>query len=170
MSKVARIVLWLSLFLVSACAVSREKLHPEVSDFIQLLVRANEPALAEYAKFGGECGGESELAFALNECRSKGWEINSKSCADFTRQRCRAAEYGPSLELSWLRKRFSTVGKSYRLISVQSEPEGIDLIEVEIGKNKFLLFHDATPYPPGGLVVGVSKVNGKKVADYLKSE
>jgi len=166
----AQTILYLSFFLVSACVESQEKLSQEVSGFIQLLVRTDEPTLAEYAQYSGECGGESELVFALNECRSKGWEVNSKSCIDFTRQRCRMAEQEPSLELSWLRERFSTAGKSYRLIRTQSESGDIDLIEVEIGKNKFLLFHDARPYPPGGLVIGASKVNGKKVADYLKDQ
>ncbi len=170
MSKATRIVLWLFFFLVSACAVFQEKMQPEVTSFIQLLVRVNEPTLAEYGKFSGHCGGESELAFWLNECRSKGWDIYSKSCIDFTRQRCRKAELEHSLELSWLRERFSTVGESYQVISVQSESEGIDLVEVEIGKNKFLLYHNATPYSPGGVVVDVSKVNGRKLAEYLKSE
>ena len=170
MSKATPTVLWLFCFLVSACAVSQEKLQPEVTAFIQLLVRANEPTLAEYAKYSGECGGEPELAFMLNECRSKRWDIYSRPCVDFTRQRCRVAEQEPSYELSWLREQFSTARKSYRLISVQSESEGIDLVEVKIGKNNFLLYYNANPYLPGGLVVGVSMVNGKKVTNYLKSE
>ena len=149
MSKVAPVVLWLSLFLVGACAVSQEELHPEVSGFIRLLVSSNDPTLAEFEKFSGECGGEPELGFALNACRSKGWEIDSKSCVDFTRRRCRESEREPSLYLSWLRDRFSTVGKDYRLLGVQSEAEGVELIEVEIGANRFLLFHDTTPYPQG---------------------
>lgn len=155
---------------MDACVLSQEKLHPEVADFIQLLVRTNEPTLAEYAKFSGECGGDPELAFVLNECRSKGWEINSESCVDLSQQRCRIAKQVPSLKLSWLREQFSTVGKSYQFVSIQSEYEGIDLVEVQIGENKFLLFHNATPYPPGGLVVGVSIVNGKKLTEYLNRE
>lgn len=173
MSKFTQVVLWLSLSLVSACVVeSQEKLNPEVSGFIQLLVRTNEPTLAEYAKFSGECGGKTELVFALEECRSRGWEINSKTCIDFTRQRCHSSDKEPSLELSWLRERFSTVGKNYRLVGVRTETVGFrhDLVEVEIGKDKFLLFHNTDPKIPTGLVVGVSKVNGKKVQDYLRSQ
>ena len=170
MSKVIHAVLWLPLFIMSACAVSQERLPPEVTGFIQLLVRTGEPTLAEHAKFSGECGGESELEFELKECRSRGWDIYSESCVAFTRQRCHAAEQESSLELNWLRERFSTVGKSYRLIGVQSQSANIDLVEVEIGNNTFLLFYDANSYPPGGLVVAVSNVNGKKVTDYLKTE
>lgn len=170
MLNIARTVLWLYLFLVRACAASQAQLHPDVFDFIELLVRANEPTLAEYAKFSGGCGGESELDFMLNECRSKEWDIYSKSCIDFTRQRCREAEQEPSLELSWLRDQFSTAGESYKLISVQPGSGGIDLIEVEIGKNRYSLYHNANLHPLGGLVVGVNKVNGKKFTDYLKDE
>ncbi len=172
MSKFVQTVLWLSLFLVSACVESQEELNPEVSDFIQFLVRIDEPSLAEYAKFSGDCGGESELIFALEECRSRGWDINSKSCVEFTRKRCHMSEQETSLELSWLRERFSTVGKNYRLVNVQPESKGFrhELVEVEIGKNKFLLFHNTDPNIPTGLVVGVSKVNGKKITDYLKSQ
>ena len=169
-SVVTRAVILLPLLCMSARAVAQERLPPKVSDFIQLLVRANQPTLAEFAKYGGECGGESELKFALNICRTNGWGINTKPCVDFTRQRCREAEREPSLELSWLRDQFSTIGKSYKLISLQSESEDIDLIEIEIGKNRFLLFHSTNPYPPGGLVVGISKVNGKSISDYLEGE
>ncbi len=164
------LVVVLCFYILSACAVSQEKVHPDVNSFIQLLLRTNEPTLAEYAEFSGECGGESELTFMLNECRSSGWEIHSKSCVDFTRQRCKEAEQLSSLELGWLREQFSTTAESYQLIRVQSESENINLVEVKIGKNTFLLFHNVAPYPPGGLVVGVSKVNGKKLTDYLRSE
>lgn len=151
---------------MSACAISQERLPPEVTGFIQLLVRTSEPTLAEHAKFSGECGGEFELEFELKECRSRGWDIYSESCIAFTRQRCHAAEQEPSLALNWLRERFSTVGKSYRLIDVQSQSANIDLVGVEIGGNTFLLFYDAGSHPPGGLIVGVSRVNSKKVTDY----
>ena len=145
-----------------------EKLNPEVTSFIQLLVGQAEPTLTEYAKFSGECGGESELDFELEECQSKGWHTHSQSCSKYTRQRCDMADQIASLELSWLRERFSTVGKNYRLISVHSETEGYkhDLVEVEVGKNKFLLFHNNALYPPGGMLVGVSKVNGKYLSDF----
>ena len=157
---------------MNACVESQEKLSSEVSDFIQLLVRTDEPSLAEYAKFSGECGGEFELAFDLEECRSRGWKINTKACVEFTRQRCHMAEQETSLALSWLRKRFSTVGENYRLVSIQTGSEDFehDLVEVEIGKNKFLLFRNTDPNMPTGLLVGVSKVNDKKITDYLKSQ
>jgi hypothetical protein len=174
---IPQVILCLSFFLLSACVgtqgrldpvESQVKLNPEVTSFIQLLVRLEEPTLAEYAKFSGECGGESELDFELEECRSKGWHTHSQSCINYTRQRCDMADQETSLELSWLRERFSTVGKSYRLISVHSETEFFkhDLVEVDIGKNKFLLFHNNALYQPGGMLVGVSKVNGKNLSDF----
>lgn len=170
MPKFAQTVFFLLLFVVSACFGFQEKLNPQVYEFVQLLVRVDEPTLAEYAKFSGECGGESELVFTLKECSSRGWDINSKSCVEFTRQRCHFAEQESAFELSWLRDRFSTVGKKFRLVGIESRTEGFnhDLVEVEIGENRFLLFHNTAPNSPTGLVVGVSKVNGKKIADYLK--
>ena len=136
-------------------------------DFIQLLVKTNEPTLAEYGKFSGECGGESELEFELEECRLRGWDIYSEPCIAFTRRRCEGAEHVSSLELNWLRERFSTVGKNYRLIGIQSQSTSIDLIELKIGNNTFLLYYDASSQSPGGLIVGVSGVNGKKLSDYV---
>ncbi len=166
--------LWLTIFLLGACVESQKKLHlneklnPDVTGFIQLLVNPEKPTLAEAAKFGGECGGESELEFIFEECRSKGWYIHSQSCVNFSRQQCKRADQVISLELNWLRERFSTVGKSYRLISIHSETEGFkhDLVEVEIGINKFLLFHNTAQGTPTGLLVGVTKVNGKNLRDF----
>ncbi len=92
----------------------------------------------------------------------KGWHTHSQTCINYTRQRCEKADQEVSLELSWLRERFSTVGKSYRIISVHSETEGFkhDLVEVEIGENKFLLFHNRHPGTLTNVLVDVYKVNG----------
>ncbi len=162
-------IIWLLAFLASGCASAESAVQPEVRGFLQLLTRTDEPTLAEAAKFSGECGGESELIFELKDCHSRGWEEHSKLCVNYTRARCDGADQVASLELSWLRERFSTVGKSYHVVSVELKAEGFshELVEVEIGKNKFLLFHNIDPHIPTGLVVGVSKVNGKSVADYL---
>ena len=82
------------------------------------------------------------------------------------------ADQKTSFELSWLREQFSTVGKNHRLINVQPESKDFryELIEVEIGKNRFLLFHNTEPNLPTGLVVGVSKVNGKKIDRLLEEQ
>ena len=155
--------------LLSSC-VSSQGLNPEVSDFVQLLVRTDSPTLAEFATYSGECGGESELVFTARECRARGWAIGSKSCLDFSHQRCLMAKHQPSLELAWLRERFSTVGASYQLLDIQSEngPFKHQLVEVRIGENQFLLFHNIEPNFPTGLVVGVLQINGKKIGDYLR--
>lgn len=165
MLRSAQTILWLAVFLVSGCVNPRLAVQPEVQNFLRLLTRTDEPSLAEYSKYGGECGGESELVFELKECHSRGWEEHSKSCVNYTRERCSVADQVPSLELGWLRKQFSTVGKSYRIVSVESKTEGFhhELVEVEIGKNIFLLFHNIDPHTPTGLVIGVSKVNGKNI-------
>ncbi|UCZ57636.1 hypothetical protein LGV61_04980 [Desulfurispirillum indicum] len=155
------------LFGVSNCTTGHEDLPQIIYDFLDLMVRFDEPTLAEYAKFSGECGGEPELVFTLTVCRANGWRVDSEPCIDFSRKRCQAAAYEPSLQLNWFRGKFSTVGKSYQVINVQSESEDISLIEVQIGKSEFLLFYNAILHPPGGLIVGVSKIDGKKVTDYL---
>ena len=179
MSKFIPTVMWLSFFLLSACvgpqvkSTPEKELHPQVDSFIQLLVRLDEPTLAEYAKFSGECGGESELDFELEECQSRGWHTHSQSCINYTRQRCDMAEQIASLELSWMRERFSTAGKSYRLIGIRSEYIGNDqngytynLVEVQIGENKFLIFHNPNVDILLPVDVSVTKVNEKEVYDY----
>lgn len=176
MPKVIRTVLWLYLFLISVCATCQEELYPEAYEFIQLLVRTDEPTLAEYGKLVGgtdRCGGESELLFLLKtECRPRGWSFYSKSCINLTRQQCEMSEHVPSLELNWLREQFSTAGESYQVLDViqkEYEYEGYEyyLFEVEIGKNNFLLHYDL----PGPLriqdrIVYVSEVNSKKLSEY----
>ena len=143
-----------------------------MASFIHLLVKLEEPTLSEFEKFSGECGLEFELEFELEECRLKGWHTHSQACINYTRQRCSRADQELSLALGWLRESFSTVGKKYRLIKVRSVTEGFrhDLVEVEIGNNKFLLFHNIDPYPPGGILVEVFKVNGKEINDLIKLE
>lgn len=175
MSKFIQTVLWLSLFFLSACVGSQEKLHPQVNSYIQLLVRPEEPTIAELEKFTGECGGEFELDFVLDECRSKGWHIHSQSCINFSRQQCNMTDQKVSLAFSWLRERFSTVGKNYRLIGVRSEHIGqngytYDLVEVEIGENKFLFFHNPNIDISTPEDVYVIEVNGKDITDLRQLE
>jgi hypothetical protein len=161
----------LSLCVLSSCAVSQE-LSPEISDFMRMLVEEKAPTLAEFSRFSGECGGESELTFTLKECSARGWSIYSGSCVDYSRQSCLTAEHQPSLEISWLRERFSTKGASYRVLSVQPSRGQVsyELVEVEVAGSIFLIFHNTDPIPIGGLSVGISKVNGKKIEDYLAHE
>lgn len=170
MSRASRAVLLVALLAASDYAVAEESAPSKVDAFVQLLIKDSDPTLAEHSEFSGECGGESELEFELQECRSRGWDIYSASCVTFTRQRCLAAAEESSLELYWLRRKFSTVGKTYRVIDIKhlSESESIYVVEVEIGDNTFLLYYDARPNPPGGLAVGVISVNNKKLGDFGK--
>ena len=169
MLKSVQTIFWLSFFLLSSYGGAEESLHPRVLDYIQLLVRTEEPTLAEYVEITGEseCGGETELEFELDKCYSKNWSLYSKACGYFTRQRCESAEQAPALKLGWFRRRFSTVGERYRLINIQSK-SGHDLIEVEIGKNRFLLVQqtDLSISMPPGFLIYVSKVNGKEIVDF----
>ncbi|MDH5679444.1 MAG: hypothetical protein OEZ28_12575 [Nitrospinota bacterium] len=149
----------------SGCAVFQKKADPNISGFIELLTRTSEPTLAEYAKYSGECGGEGELVFELDLCRIRGYEIKSEGCIDFVRHRCHSADHEQSLELGWIRERFFTVGKQYRLVSIRQETEGVkhNLIEILIGTHLFLLFHALEPDPPGGRIIGVVKVDSKRI-------
>jgi len=170
MAKLIQVILGMSIFLPCACATSEVSVGREVHAFLQLLVEKNEPTLAEFTRFSGDGDpSELELAFELKECNSKGWDSNAKPCMDFIRNRWRSADKETSLFLSWLRKRFSTVDSSYRIINVESKTEGFShsLIELEIGKNRFLLFHNTDPSKPTGLCVGVSQVNGMKISEYF---
>lgn len=170
MSRIIRIVFLLSmiaLVAVCGCVKPAPDVQPEVKAFIQLLIKADKPTLSEYEQYDT---GEIELEHELKECHAKGWSDRSKECIGYENSRWKSADREPALHLNWLRERFSTVGKSYKIISVESKTEGFnhELIEVEIGANKFLLFHNTDPNLPTGLVVGVSEVNGKKITDYLK--
>jgi hypothetical protein len=156
---------------VCGCVKKTPDVQPEVKDFLQLLIKADKPTLSEYERFSGEGDpSELELEFELKECHAKGWADRSQKCIDYTHSRWNSADRQPSLHLNWLRERFSTVGKSYKIISVESKTEGYnhELIEVEIGKNRFLLFHNTDPDLPTGVLIGVTKVNGKEITDYLK--
>jgi hypothetical protein len=174
MSKIIQIFfLLLFILFVIACSyvIPKSDFQPEVQAFIQLLIKADKPTLAEYAQYSGEGDpSELELNFELKECHSKGWEDRSKECIDYIHGRWNSADRHNALYLNWLRERFSTVGKSYRIIEVESKTEGFnhELIKLEIGKNKFLLFHNTDQNLPTGLVVGVSEVDGKKITNYLE--
>jgi hypothetical protein len=174
MSKIIKTVFLLLLIaLVTACNYVKLKSDswPEVHSFIQLLIKADKPTLADYAQYSGEGDpSELELSFELKECRSKGWKDRSKECIDYINSRWDSADQHNALYLSWLRESFSTVGKNYRIIEVESKTERFnhELIEVEIGENKFLLFHNTDQSLPTGLFIGVSEVNGKKISDYLE--
>jgi hypothetical protein len=171
MAKFIRIILVMLVVISSACATLQSSADQEVHDFLQLLIEKNEPTLSEYARFSGEGDpSELELVFELRECSSRGWGNDTKPCVDFVRNRWRSSDEQKALYLSWLRTRFSTVGNSYRIIGIKSKTEGFhhNLVEVAIGKNRFVLFHNTDPGRPTSLVVGVSEVNGKKIRDYLK--
>ncbi|MBI2413959.1 MAG: hypothetical protein HYV24_12215 [Deltaproteobacteria bacterium] len=167
----SRLVLIFSLvlfFLTNRCVAS--EIQPEINDFIQLLIKADNPTLAEYIRFSGESdSSELELFFELKECRSRGWADSSDLCINFVRNRWRTADQHNSLFLGWLREQFSTVGKNYRIVSVKSKTEGFshELVEVVIGENKFLLFHNTEHSKPTGIVIGVSEVNGKNINYYF---
>ena len=162
----------MSLCFLSACGASQPKVDSEVSRFIELLVRAEEPTLAEYAELSGECGGDLELGFMLQVCRSSGWDIYADACIDLTRRRCDSADHVPSLGLRWLRSRFSTVEQVYRVTGVFPGNTEFrhELIEVRIGKHQFLLFHNTDPRTLTGLIVGVTAVNGRPISELLRAE
>jgi hypothetical protein len=174
MLRIIRIVFLLSMIAfvaVCGCVKKTPDVQPEVKDFIQLLIKADKPTLAEYERFSGDGDpSELELEFELKECHAKGWADRSKECINYENSRWKSADRQPALFLGWLRERFSTVGKSYKIISVESKTEGFnhELIEVEIGNNRFLLFHNTAPDLPTGELLSVTKVNGKEITDYLK--
>lgn len=161
--------LLIALLVVVAPNVSlavKPDVNSRVSEFIGLLVQSRSPTLADYSRYSGECGGEGELAFALKECRSRGWGTKSTHCINFVHQHCEGKTEEPSFVLDWLRTRFATAGKQYHIVRVEPESGGTYQIQVRIGGNDFLLFYDSNPYPPGGLVVDVNRVNGRKIDEY----
>ena len=153
-----------------ACATPLGGANQEVLSFLQLLIKEDAPTLAEYARFSGEGDpSELELVFELKKCSANGWESGSKPCIEYIRKRWNSADKEKALFLSWVRKNFSTVGQSHHIINVSSKNEGFihNLIEVEIGKNNFVLFKNTDQNRPTGLLVGISEINGKKITKEL---
>jgi hypothetical protein len=136
---------------------------------MQLLVQKKEPSIADSAVFYGECGGEMELLFELQECCKKGWKAKSKRCIRFTKDRCNNATRHPSLELSWLRETFKTEGKVYKILSSSNGADGFphELVEVKIGSHHLLLFHNTAPGTPTGLLLGVTKIDGIPISEMI---
>ena len=100
-------IYYLMIFVsLSWCA---EQPHSDVTGFINLLVRQDEPTLLEYSKFVGDCGGESELLFTLHKCKLLGFDEMSQQCIILSNQECKMVDILPSHELSWTRKKFATI-------------------------------------------------------------
>lgn len=160
------------LLITTDCVFSRDKMDKEIQDFLELLVREQEPTYAEYEKISGVDTDEYELAFQIRECNLRGWEGLSKLCVDFTRNIARSPDKNISLSLNWLRKQFSTIGNKYHIISIVSKTEGWnhDLVEAKIGKNNFLLYHNTGSNKPTSVIVRVSKVNGRNINDYFADQ
>jgi hypothetical protein len=154
----------------SASASTGPNVDPRVLGYIGLLVQSRNPTLADYSRFSGECGGEGELAFSLRECRSHDWTTESAHCLEFVHQHCRSESEKPSFVLDWLRTRFATAGKKFRIVHIDPKLGGTYQVLARIGKDDFTLFYDSNPYPPGGLVVDVARVNGRNINEYLSQE
>ncbi|RME58824.1 hypothetical protein D6779_05680 [Candidatus Parcubacteria bacterium] len=154
------------LVLVTGC--QHFGLNHQVLGFVNLLIKEEEPSLAEYARYAGECGGETELTFLWRKCKKLGWQENSKECIDLGRKRCLSGVKHASFTLSWVRKQFSTERESYRIISVREERDS-ETVTLRIGKNVFTLYHNKSLNPPGGLKVDIVEINGKKIGEYLAS-
>jgi len=157
------------LIILSIDTYAKEiNISKEIDSFIQLLIREKSPTIAEYAKYTGECGSESELGFVLNKCQLKGWDINSKLCIDFSKIRCQNLDKEVSLFLMWIRNKFLTAGKQYKICKIQSSDDGFlhEIIEVKIGNNYFKLFHNLNPDIPTGLLIDVIEINGLRISNY----
>jgi hypothetical protein len=165
MTKVILIV----FFLVLQVNCYSNELQKDVYGYIELLTRVSEPTLAEYSNYAGECGGESELLFMQSECKDKYNNIFSCECVKFTKDRCKNEKNTTSLELSWIRRNFSTAGKKYNIEHVKhyskaynDEENSIvynyEIISVKIGDNLFDLHHALDDTMPG-LSLYISKIN-----------
>jgi hypothetical protein len=164
-------VILIMFFLVLQVNCYSDELSEDVDGYIELLTRTSEPTLAEYSKYAGECGGESELSFMQSECLNRYGEIFSCECVQFTRDMCENEQNTTSLELSWIRKNFATAGKKYDIIGTEhyntTHDEGgknitysHKIISVKIGNNIFG-FHRAENYDtPQGLSLYISTING----------
>jgi hypothetical protein len=151
----------------NACVAAEPAVDPRVLGFIDLLVQDRDPTLKDYSRFSGECGGEGELGFALRQCHSRGWATQTTSCVDFVHQHCQSASEEPAFVLNWIRARFATAGKQYRIVRIDPVVGGTYQIEVRIAKNNLLLFFDRGSHPPGGLVVDVTRINGRTIQQLL---
>ena len=155
---------------LGSCIAPSVRPPPEVTQFIQLLVQRNEPSLADYERFAGDGDpSEIELGFEERECNSRGWSLSDERCLRYTRDRWLDPGAQQAMFLSWFRRQFDTVGKPFRVIGIQRYSEGFshNLIEVDIGRTVLILFENTEPGVPTGMLVGVSKINGKSLESFL---
>jgi hypothetical protein len=146
------------------------ELLQNVYGYIELLTNSNKPTLAEYSKYAGECGGESELLFMQAECLNRYKAIFSCDCVRFVKDRCDNQENVESLRLNWIRTKFLTAGTIYEIKKVedynQSQPEeeityNYKIIHVKIGDNIFKLYHSMESNLPLDLTTYISHINEK---------
>jgi len=142
----------------------------DIDGFIKLLIREKAPTLEEYAKYAGECGGERELSFELNECKMNNWDYHSKECINYTKTRCLNANNEVALSLKWIRNKFLTVGKKYQVHKIYLSNDGFThkIIEVKIGKDCFKLFYNynLSLNHYAGFLIDIIEVNGLKISPY----
>lgn len=171
MKKYPRIFIVIVVTLFPTCFTLQVFAGDNIQAFIELLVKSNDPLLSEYKQFSGNNDpSELELLFELEKCKSKGWKQSSKECINYIHDRWHSPDENKALFLSWVRKEFLTAESKYRIISTKKRTEGFkhNLILVEIGNNRFLLFQNTEPGNPTGLIIGISEINGRKIKEYLK--
>ncbi|ORU95143.1 MAG: hypothetical protein A6F71_10905 [Cycloclasticus sp. symbiont of Poecilosclerida sp. M] len=171
MKKTVLIIVLVMTGLQSSCSqLKANDINETIFDFVDLLVSDRVVSLSDYEKFYGQSS-EQELAFELRICEEKDWDIYSKSCISFTRERWDSPKKEKSLFITWVKEKFLTAGKSYEVISVNPslEWEGFEhsLIEVLIGEHTFVLFHNTAPDRPTGLLIGISSIDGRSIYSYL---
>ncbi len=163
----------LILVLTLSCCNTRTSTREDrdVLDFLELLVGDETPTLAQYQRFAGPGDpGERELAFELQECRRKGWSVDSAACKGFVQKRWSEPEKHKSLYFSWLRNHFSTSNARYRILRRRSSAEGFqhELVDVTIGHTPFILFHNTAPGHPTGVIVSVISAGGTKIDQLIR--
>ncbi len=143
-------------------------MNESVIEFVNLLVSSEVVTLSDYEKFYG-ASVENELFFELKKCREMGWEHNSNYCVSFIRERWSSPENTQSLYFLWIKKTFSTPEAKYKIISSSFSVEGFEhlLVEVMIGRNNFLLFHNASLNKATGMLVGISSIDGRSAQSFL---
>ena len=148
-----------------------------VTRFIELLVQPKTPTHAEIQKKLKYTVG-LEFIYAKLECKSRGWDANSKDCFNFKRYKMYNTHKVPSLRFTDIRRRLpDIVGKKYKVISVRvknatgeyltakevihmdKEAIAIGVTQVKIGKNVYELHYRPAVSPVVDVVVAT--VNGK---------
>lgn len=155
---------------------TNEEIKKNIRQYINAVFGEKNPTLQDLINFeGNEAIIENEEPFEEEECKRRGWTVESSECVRFKKDRFKNANNAPSYYYNFLR-RFMKLEEMTLVIheihhSGQKEEEiKTVLVNAAIGKTNLQFYHagDTCSVPLG--LVSLSKINDKLISDILKEK